>query len=78
MPHQNESEILNDMGAATLFFYDVVAYTLTQQLLFNNTPAGKEIYINNITYMRCDGMVEYSYKINGIWVYEPDASWHIS
>ncbi len=54
-----------------------ITYTILQQI---NYSSGSNIKVQpeDITFSRCDGVVEYSYEYNGIRIYGNDNYWDIS
>ncbi len=59
---------------------DLISYKSMGQLAFNQNILGTKTYITyeDITHMRCDGVVEYCYEFNGYRVYGDDTKWNIS
>lgn len=54
-----------------------IEYTLFHQVDYN-TPLGDWVLPEDITKMRCDGVVEYCYEYHGLRVYGPEKTWDIT
>ena len=60
---------------------DFVAYTVVELMDYpvDNNPSGKTtVAVNDISAMRCDGLVEYCYEFNNLRIFGSDSYWDIS
>jgi hypothetical protein len=46
-----------------------ITYTLFLQLAVDFGDIGNYVNVNEITDIRCDGLVEYAYEWNGLWIW---------
>ncbi len=62
---------------AQLLTGQTITYTVLQQINYKS-GTGTKVLPEEVTFMRCDGVVEYSYEYNGIRIYGNDNYWNIS
>jgi len=55
-----------------------IEYTFYVQMNHNDVYSSTLIYPDEISAMRCDGVVEYCYELAGIRLLGPDSAWNIS
>lgn len=68
-PSMSSSARSNILATAAALVTNQVGYTAFNQLSYNNTNSAGYIQPGHINNIRCDGVVEYSYEYNDVWVW---------
>ncbi len=79
-PTQNPSSIMRDaiVAMGRNLRTENISYNLAYQVYYNTSTASTYVKYDEISSMRCDGVIEYIYEWYGYRVYGSDTQWDVS